>query len=29
MGVFYLAAAAVTILGTIGLMLLRYRRVQG
>jgi ABC-2 type transport system permease protein len=29
MGVFYLAATAVTILGTIGLMLLRYRRVQG
>lgn len=29
MGVFYVAATAVTILGTIGLMLLRYRRVQG
>ena len=29
MGVFYLVAAAVTILGTIGLMLLRYRKVQG
>ena len=29
MGVFYLAATAVTILGAVGAMLLRYRKVAG
>ena len=29
MGLFYLAATALTVLGAIGAMLLRYRRVEG